>query len=164
MLVETGSKILDMVITFAAFLVMLGFLIAIFIALFRFIFKIGKILFDLASIPVLLVVNVLVYIYLAIAFIFNIFRNLIGYTTTRREYSKREEYTNYDNSQNDRYDSNVDEKAYYYLILGLDRTASKDEIKTAYRQLAMKYHPDTNSSPEAKMKYQEIMEARNILL
>ncbi len=50
-----------------------------------------------------------------------------------------------------------------YDVLGVSKSASNDEIKKAYRQLAKKWHPDLNKSPEAKAKFQEISEAYDIL-
>ena len=52
----------------------------------------------------------------------------------------------------------------YYKILNLTRTASQDEIKKAYRKLALKYHPDKNSGDaEAEAKFKEVSEAYEIL-
>src|SRR3989338_3231459 len=51
----------------------------------------------------------------------------------------------------------------YYQILGIPRTANRDEIKKAYKQLAKKYHPDLNKSPDATEKFKEINEAASVL-
>lgn len=51
----------------------------------------------------------------------------------------------------------------YYETLGVNKTASDDEIKSAYRQLAKKYHPDLNKTPEAADKFKEINEAYSVL-
>jgi molecular chaperone DnaJ len=54
----------------------------------------------------------------------------------------------------------------YYEVLGITRTASGDEIKRAYRRLAMKYHPDRNNGSdkaEAEAKFKECSEAYEIL-
>ena len=50
-----------------------------------------------------------------------------------------------------------------YNILQVDRFASKEEIKKAYRKLALQWHPDKNKSPEAHDKFIEINEAYLIL-
>jgi molecular chaperone DnaJ len=55
------------------------------------------------------------------------------------------------------------EKPDYYLVLGVAKTASKDEIKDAYRKLAMQFHPDRNKSPEAEEKFKQISEAYAVL-
>ena len=52
----------------------------------------------------------------------------------------------------------------YYKILGVDKNASQDDIKKAFRKLARKYHPDLNpNDPSAKDKFQEINEANEVL-
>ncbi len=56
------------------------------------------------------------------------------------------------------------DKRDYYEVLGVAKTASADEIKSAYRKLAMKYHPDRNPGDEsAKAKFQEASEAYEVL-
>ncbi len=50
-----------------------------------------------------------------------------------------------------------------YTILGVSRTASVDAIERAYRQLARKYHPDLNPSPDATVRMQDINWARDTL-
>lgn len=52
----------------------------------------------------------------------------------------------------------------YYKILGLEKNASEDDIKKAYRKLARKYHPDLNpNDKEAHSKFQQINEANEVL-
>lgn len=52
----------------------------------------------------------------------------------------------------------------YYNVLGVERTASDDDIKKAYRKLAMTFHPDRNNgSSEAEEKFKEITEAYDVL-
>lgn len=52
----------------------------------------------------------------------------------------------------------------YYQLLGVDKKASADDLKKAYRQLAMKYHPDRNKDDkEAEQKFKEINEAYDVL-
>lgn len=52
----------------------------------------------------------------------------------------------------------------YYEVLGISKTASADEIKKAYRNLAFKYHPDRNSGDKvAEEKFKEINEAYDVL-
>ncbi|ELT96779.1 hypothetical protein CAPTEDRAFT_19566 [Capitella teleta] len=51
----------------------------------------------------------------------------------------------------------------YYKILGIARGANEDEVKKAYRKMALKYHPDKNKSPGAEEKFKEIAEAYEVL-
>jgi len=52
----------------------------------------------------------------------------------------------------------------YYEILGVSKNASEAEIKSAYRSLAKKYHPDINKDPGAEVKFKEVNEAAEVLL
>ena len=51
----------------------------------------------------------------------------------------------------------------YYAILGVEKTASADAIKSAYRKLAKQFHPDVNKAPDAEAKYKDINEAYEVL-
>src|SRR5256886_17324383 len=55
------------------------------------------------------------------------------------------------------------DKRDYYEVLGVPKSSGKDEIKSAYRKLALQYHPDRNKSPEATERFKEISEAYAIL-
>jgi len=57
----------------------------------------------------------------------------------------------------------VDTKRDYYEVLGVDRTATRDQIKHAYRQMALQYHPDKNKDPDAAAKFRELAEAYAVL-
>jgi len=51
----------------------------------------------------------------------------------------------------------------YYAVLGVDRSASRGQIRQAYRRLALQYHPDRNKAPGAAEKFKEIAEAYAVL-
>jgi molecular chaperone DnaJ len=51
----------------------------------------------------------------------------------------------------------------YYEVLGINRSASEDEIKGAFRKLARQLHPDVNKEPDAEEKFKEINEAYGVL-
>src|ERR1700722_17999452 len=54
-------------------------------------------------------------------------------------------------------------KVDYYEVLSVSRDASDQELKTAYRKLAMQYHPDRNPDPSAEEKFKECGEAYSLL-
>jgi molecular chaperone DnaJ len=60
-------------------------------------------------------------------------------------------------------DQTVPEKKDYYEVLGVPRDASREDIKRAYRKLALKYHPDKNKAPDAEERFKEISEAYGVL-
>ncbi len=51
----------------------------------------------------------------------------------------------------------------YYAVLGVSHSASQTKIKQAFRSLAQECHPDRNASPEAKERFQELVEAYQVL-
>jgi len=51
----------------------------------------------------------------------------------------------------------------YYEILGVDKSASDAEIKSAYKKMALKWHPDRNKTAEAEAKFKEVNEAYEVL-
>ncbi|MDV3198087.1 MAG: molecular chaperone DnaJ [Vigna little leaf phytoplasma] len=55
------------------------------------------------------------------------------------------------------------QKKDYYAILGLSKDANENEIKSAYRKLAKKYHPDVSKEPDATAKFKEVQEAYEVL-
>lgn len=57
----------------------------------------------------------------------------------------------------------AESKRDYYEVLGVGRIATRDQIKHAYRQLALKYHPDKSRDPHAAAKFRELAEAYAVL-
>jgi molecular chaperone DnaJ len=51
----------------------------------------------------------------------------------------------------------------HYQVLGVSKTASADEIKSAYRKLSKQFHPDVNKDPDAEEKFKQINEAYSVL-
>ena len=51
----------------------------------------------------------------------------------------------------------------YYARLGLEKSASQEDIKRAYRKLARKYHPDVSKEPDAEAQFKEVAEAYEAL-
>ena len=51
----------------------------------------------------------------------------------------------------------------YYKILGISKGASEDDVRKAYRKMALKFHPDKNKSAGAEEKFKEIAEAYEVL-
>jgi len=51
----------------------------------------------------------------------------------------------------------------YYGIMGLNKDATQDEIKRAYRKLACKYHPDVSKEADAEARFKEVGEAYEVL-
>lgn len=52
----------------------------------------------------------------------------------------------------------------YYQVLGVPKDASEKDIKKAFRKLAVQYHPDKNSDPDARVKFEKIANGENMLV
>lgn len=69
----------------------------------------------------------------------------------------------YGSAKRPRCSSTTDMGKDFYKVLGISRTANDDEIKKAYRKLALKYHPDKNKTPGAEDRFKEVAEAYEVL-
>ena len=65
--------------------------------------------------------------------------------------------------QSDTGEMATEQKQDYYDVLGVARTAGADELKKAFRRLAMRFHPDRNQEPGAEAKFKEVNEAYEVL-
>jgi DnaJ-domain-containing protein 1 len=82
-----------------------------------------------------------------------------------RENNKNRKYNyqkqEYEKSNKEQY--NNSEKRHplwkYHMVLGVSVHSTKDEIKSAYRKLALKYHPDKNKSPDAELQIRQLNQA-----
>ena len=57
----------------------------------------------------------------------------------------------------------TEQKQDYYDVLGVQRNASPEDLKKAYRRLAMQYHPDRNQEPGAEARFKQVNEAYEVL-
>uniref|UniRef100_A0A6A7GBB3 J domain-containing protein n=1 Tax=Hirondellea gigas TaxID=1518452 RepID=A0A6A7GBB3_9CRUS len=141
----------------------------------------------LRALPIIAIVSVVIFflgsafmMFLPVIIILIVFRIIFGKksATKTRTYYYKSSYNNSDNTQNfedffrqgtggtygnyqrqtsgghSRYSINKDK---YYTELGVDKDSSSEEIKKAYRKMAMKYHPDkaNNLGEKTKMEYEE---------
>merc|ERR1711937_185724 len=67
------------------------------------------------------------------------------------------------NSSDDEEENEPEPEPDHYEVLGLERNATAEDIKKAYRREALRWHPDKNKSPEAPKKFLQVREAYQIL-
>lgn len=145
--------------------------------LFKFLFMIAKIIFGLAIIPFILVAKVLISIYQFFGLIFGSILVAFYYIKDKlnRQTKQQSFNSSFENNEGNKYSEKyyqnmnneeviLDENDYYYLVLGVEKTASREEIKKAFRKKVIQYHPDNNSNENSQIKYQEIVEAHERLL
>lgn len=168
-------------------IVVLLFMLGMIVGLFIYIFDILLNLLKLAMIPFMFIFTVLIWIFNIFIFIFGIillpimfFIELLFPKKDKNDsntHQYKDTNTNYKNNSDNlgnnkqktntkQFDqqTNFDELDYYYYVLGLEKGASKEEIKKAYRSKVMQYHPDRNKDDNASLKYQEIVSAYEQLL
>ncbi len=108
--------------------------------------------------------------YRKLSFYFGLSKGQFDYIKLKRiQAEKARRQKQYEYKSNSQQTNKINRVSYldkYYKIIGVPKTASKDEIKKAYHKLAHKYHPDKSSGNEEELtkKFQEILEAYNKLV
>lgn len=156
---ETGNQIVDIILLVVVGFAMLGFLICLFGYLLKVVYSIAKTIFTFAMIPFMLLFSIFATIIKVIIYIGNLIFSLFSFFISPfTKDSKIDEKISTDQSKS------ASNKSYHELVLGVEKSDSRADIKRKFREKVLEYHPDHNTSPEAKMKYQDIIEAYENLM